>query len=527
MQQATDFFEEPVHNSLSFSANGLFASQRPPEPPSLTGPQLEIDNNLGYDIDTSDFTAALRSSNNKDSTSKGPDERPDTNYHKNDDSLCPLERELSATILYTLSNPDRNIPQLDSNLSLSFNDLIDEPEELRSILENAHPSNASNLSTCNDVGIDEKMASYSQGSFYIMGDQMLFQEAFDYDDHHHHTNDQMRDNAHDHFDTSFVGDGTNGSLTSWMIEGMDQEPMCSGKTSPIELCLSNKQQYYNGDATQTFFEDHDMFHELSLPIGDDRIDLDHDELQKNGNGMGKLSQLVQHDYDLKPRPMSNGTRALDFETAAQVLNYELPTTDFGVFYDQMNDQAPYTKLLPEPRTSTNGKRYIKSSILKWAYNELEPLVTLNDMQLEIEGLDPLKVSNSVKRTIEKELRLQDQYLAAVMQGRRTLHLMKPRRRRNPTCDDLTWIPVSLYQAAYTNIKIHPLEKTDYSNEIPNELCFGKVNMRVKRAWLRGPNKQKLLMMRSLMLQGMMPDKDDLQLEDQDDGECLDYFLFQM
>lgn len=61
----------------------------------------------------------------------------------------------------------------------------------------------------------------------------------------------------------------------------------------------------------------------------------------------------------------------------------------------------------------------------------------------------------------------------------------PKRRRQDEEEDLEWKPKSVF-CAYTNVKV---SDTKLLKSVPPTSCFGKINMRVQRAWARGPNKK--------------------------------------
>lgn len=64
----------------------------------------------------------------------------------------------------------------------------------------------------------------------------------------------------------------------------------------------------------------------------------------------------------------------------------------------------------------------------------------------------------------------------------------PKKRRNPAtlCE---WKPESVFKT-FVDSKPPFFDKTDYQDRIPKTSCFGKINMRVPKAWSRGPNRPK-------------------------------------
>ncbi|CAN3353973.1 hypothetical protein DICA4_B00782 [Diutina catenulata] len=65
----------------------------------------------------------------------------------------------------------------------------------------------------------------------------------------------------------------------------------------------------------------------------------------------------------------------------------------------------------------------------------------------------------------------------------------PKRRRSPMTDELVWEPQALF-SAFTDCKPKDLKGDNgFFKQIPVVSCFGKINMRQRRAWSRGPNKK--------------------------------------
>lgn len=109
-----------------------------------------------------------------------------------------------------------------------------------------------------------------------------------------------------------------------------------------------------------------------------------------------------------------------------------------------------------------------------------------------------KISASVNQTIDDEFNFNSKYFSSIQSKSRKRkkiyqdqNKMKIRRRNNPCSDEVEWKPLSIF-TVYTNIKPDAIEDTDYFENIPQSSCFGRLNMRVKRAWTRGPNKAKLI-----------------------------------
>lgn len=107
------------------------------------------------------------------------------------------------------------------------------------------------------------------------------------------------------------------------------------------------------------------------------------------------------------------------------------------------------------------------------------------------------VSASVNKTIDDEFELKAKYFSSFENSLKKRRKSQPeeirskiRKRNNPTTDEVEWKPLSIF-TVYTNFKPDAIDDTDYFENIPHTSCFGRLNMRVKRAWTRGPNKVKL------------------------------------
>lgn len=107
------------------------------------------------------------------------------------------------------------------------------------------------------------------------------------------------------------------------------------------------------------------------------------------------------------------------------------------------------------------------------------------------------VSASVNKTIDDEFELKSRYFRSFENSLKKRQKTQPeeirskiRKRNNPTTDEVEWKPLSIF-TVYTNFKPEAIDDTDYFENIPQTSCFGRLNMRVKRAWTRGPNKVKL------------------------------------
>lgn len=91
----------------------------------------------------------------------------------------------------------------------------------------------------------------------------------------------------------------------------------------------------------------------------------------------------------------------------------------------------------------------------------------------------------VLQTVRREFAVEDRYRRRIARVGGTRE--RVRRRRDLT--DYLWKPESVYKT-FVDCKPFFFDKTSYQDHIPTSLCFGKINMRIPKAWTRGPNKPK-------------------------------------
>lgn len=123
---------------------------------------------------------------------------------------------------------------------------------------------------------------------------------------------------------------------------------------------------------------------------------------------------------------------------------------------------------------------------KRIHDQLSDTMYFNHNQCfdQVASQNPYLVHKRVIRTIYREFALEDQYHALPAAR---LDLSRVRRRRKPK--ECEWKPESVYKL-YVECKPDFFEKSDYQDKILRSLCFGKINMRIPRAWSRRPNKVK-------------------------------------
>lgn len=110
--------------------------------------------------------------------------------------------------------------------------------------------------------------------------------------------------------------------------------------------------------------------------------------------------------------------------------------------------------------------------------------------------DAQKNSTDVNQTIDEEFKLYSLYILPSTRRRKQKRTVTDREessrqiKKNTYLKKVAWKPLSIF-TVYTNIKAQFLERTDYFERIPPSSCFGRLNMRVKRAWSRTSFKEKL------------------------------------
>lgn len=97
-------------------------------------------------------------------------------------------------------------------------------------------------------------------------------------------------------------------------------------------------------------------------------------------------------------------------------------------------------------------------------------------QLHIGYFDAAVQLRKTKRTVDREF----QTLCNFKRGLRP----KLKHTDNQLHNAPSWRPVSLYVAAFTNVKPPIKLNAQYFVSVPYTSCFGRINMRIKRAWKR-------------------------------------------
>jgi len=128
-----------------------------------------------------------------------------------------------------------------------------------------------------------------------------------------------------------------------------------------------------------------------------------------------------------------------------------------------------------------------SAVYHYRNEDLDPFKQ-DTWHLKYSNLDPETISNSIQETIRLENQLETEF-CKLKSNRFAQSKLRHRRRdrvierkKRTSSDLLVWEPESIYKA-FTNIKTPHLNSTYFDN-ISRKSCFGKVNMRCKRAWKR-------------------------------------------
>lgn len=103
-------------------------------------------------------------------------------------------------------------------------------------------------------------------------------------------------------------------------------------------------------------------------------------------------------------------------------------------------------------------------------------------KLSIGYFDPKAQLRNIKLTVSQEL--------AVLRNFQRGKLRKARPDEDFRHSAPHWKPVSLYVAAFTNVKPPIKLNAQYFLAVPYSSCFGRINMRIKRAWKRRQNKNR-------------------------------------
>lgn len=174
-------------------------------------------------------------------------------------------------------------------------------------------------------------------------------------------------------------------------------------------------------------------------------------------------------------PRINGTRNLSTST----LSFLQPSS---CKENSKSNQAPVYE---------TGKIYV------YSMGTEKPFSNLGSLRLHNPScMNPKTVLKSVKKTIDDEFKVHSKYVTDFKSQKNRKTITQPKsppkkqhKRNNPGSNLVEWKPLSIF-TAYTDIKSEAIENTDYFDNIPSSSCFGRLNMRVKRAWTRGPNKNK-------------------------------------
>lgn len=158
-------------------------------------------------------------------------------------------------------------------------------------------------------------------------------------------------------------------------------------------------------------------------------------------------------------------------------------------YDHSSSLVPIVndmELLQEPFSPPPGTILMYSSKKSLQLDKPEVVGTMGQLAaLGVGRRNSLHAHFAIRNTIKDEFELEDKYHRLSRRGRQALPRDK-RRRNSMECE---WKPESVYKT-YVDCKPAFFEKSDYQDHIPASSCFGKINMRIPKAWSRGPNRPK-------------------------------------
>lgn len=107
------------------------------------------------------------------------------------------------------------------------------------------------------------------------------------------------------------------------------------------------------------------------------------------------------------------------------------------------------------------------------------------MPFKVQLQNALLIHRNVVETVRREQQVENAFCASEADG--TFCIPRLRRRRKPR--ESEWKPESVYKT-YVDCKPVFFDKSNYQDHVPHTSCFGKINMRIPKAWSRGPNKPK-------------------------------------
>lgn len=181
-----------------------------------------------------------------------------------------------------------------------------------------------------------------------------------------------------------------------------------------------------------------------------------------------------------------GSSNQNFESSLQPFENLFPSTiALSKQVKDTNKDYKYTSIIQQ-----GSKNKLVGNIYHYSENSPSKYKKIGHLKLKKNVLNCYLISKSIKSSINKELKLEELYERELNSGKMQYIKGRIKKRRNPIADELIWEPLSLF-TAFTNFKTSHFENTDYFENIPKTSCVGKINMRMKRAWVRGPNKERL------------------------------------
>lgn len=105
------------------------------------------------------------------------------------------------------------------------------------------------------------------------------------------------------------------------------------------------------------------------------------------------------------------------------------------------------------------------------------------MEFHSNLLSAYKTHQLVRESVTREFQMEEWFKFSPPASRKS----KTKKRRHP--HDCEWKPESVYKT-FVDCKPDYFDRSNYQDFVPRSLCFGKINMRIPKAWSRGPNRPK-------------------------------------
>lgn len=105
------------------------------------------------------------------------------------------------------------------------------------------------------------------------------------------------------------------------------------------------------------------------------------------------------------------------------------------------------------------------------------------MEFHTNLLSAYRTHQLVRESVTREFQMEEWFKYSPPACRKS----KTKKRRHP--HECEWKPESVYKT-FVDCKPDYFDRSNYQDFVPRSLCFGKINMRIPKAWSRGPNRPK-------------------------------------